>query len=83
MFLTQLMRAVPDRPILVPLQPHVSQELFHPRFFKPMARDEYAATLAGLLEELGWAKRRNDDDEELPISASNSSLGVTVFSHSK
>ena len=81
-FLNHLMHSVPDRPILIPLQPHVSQEIFHPRFFKPMSRKDYASTIAGLLEELGWAKRC-DEDGELPSSEDGSHLGVTVFSHSK
>lgn len=85
MFLTHLMRAVPDRPILVPLQPHVSQEIFHPAFLRPMGRHEYAATLATLLEELGWARRRDTEGEgDGPISGDDAAAqGVTMFSHSK
>ena len=83
MFLSHLFREVQDRPILVPLQPHVSQEIFNPEFYTPMSRHEYAETLAGLLEELGWAARRDDDERELNIPDEDSHSGVTMFSHSK
>lgn len=79
MFLSHLFRAVRDRPVLVPLQPHVSQELFHPNYLKPMSRHQSADLLADLLEDLGWARRRNDDSDS---SLSEEPKGVTVLSHS-
>ena len=83
MFLSHMFHAVPDRPILIPLQPHVSQEIFNPEFFNPMSRYDYAETIAGLLEELGWAKRRDDDERERTVPDEDSHSGVTMFSHSK
>ncbi|GJE84212.1 alpha/beta hydrolase [Phanerochaete sordida] len=79
MFLSNLLRAAKDRPVLVPLQPHVSQELFHPNYLKPMNRHQSADVLAELLEELGWARRRSDDSDS---SVSEEPKGVTVLSHS-
>ncbi len=63
MFLSHLLQEVNDLPVLIPLQPHVSQEIFHPRFLKPMSRHESAAALAGLLQELGWVKGRDEDGD--------------------
>lgn len=88
-FLTHLMNAVPDTPVLVPLHPHVSQEIFHPRFLKPMSRHESADTLAGLLCELGWAIKKKDettsgeDSEVEKLKGEVKPSGVTVISHSK
>lgn len=81
MFLSHLFRLVNDRPILVPLQPHVSQEIFHPRYLRPMDRHECADALAGLIEHLGWARRRHEDALSSPEP--DASAGVTVLSHSK
>ncbi|CAL1700757.1 unnamed protein product [Somion occarium] len=63
-FLTQLMEAIPDRPVLVPLHPHASQEIFHPRFLNPMNRHESADCLAGLLRELDWVEQHRADNGE-------------------
>ena len=54
-FLSHLLETFTDRPILVPLQPQVSQDIFHPLFLKPLDRYQMADRLAGLIEELGWA----------------------------
>ncbi|KAH9951617.1 hypothetical protein B0H21DRAFT_874266 [Amylocystis lapponica] len=91
-FIVNLLRAAPDHPILVPLQPHVSQQIFHPRFLQPISRHELARSLAGLLDELGWVewdervlkeslptgeKVKIRADTKLPIPT-----GVTMLSHS-
>ena len=82
LFLNHMLQEIPDRPILIPLQPHVSQEIFSSRFFEPMNRRATTVTIAELLEELGWAKRR-DENGEVPVPEDGASLGVTVVSHSK
>ena len=84
-FLWHLMEAVPDHPVLIPLHPHVSQEIFHPRFLTPMGRHEAANTMAGLLQTLGWVERELDenDDEAGERQASDVPMGVTMVSHSK
>ncbi|EKM59225.1 uncharacterized protein PHACADRAFT_249515 [Phanerochaete carnosa HHB-10118-sp] len=79
MFLPNLFRALKDRPVLILLQPHVSQEIFHPNFFKPMNRHQTADLLVELLEELGWVQRRSEDSA---ASVSEETNSVTVFSHS-
>jgi hypothetical protein len=76
------MAAVPDRPVLVPLQPHVSQEIFHPKYLSPMGRQESANALAGLLVELGWVNAPTDESEPEDTTKLEKPE-VTVVSHSK
>lgn len=72
-----------DRPLLIPLQPHVSQDIFHPRFLDPICRQELADRLAGLMHELGWVNLPSSDSEDLSKEAAVTSPGVTMVSHSK
>ena len=87
-FLSQLLETFTDRPILVPLQPQVSQDIFHPLFLKPLDRHQMADRLAGLIEELGWAtllsEGKNSKEEEVASSQINDTYkGITILSHSK
>jgi len=90
--IAHLLEQFPDRPILVPLQPQISQDFFHPHFLKPPSRHEMADRLAGLLSELGWvsldikADKGMDSEEEDEVTSSlveNSQRGITLLSHSK
>ncbi|EGO01881.1 hypothetical protein SERLA73DRAFT_177462, partial [Serpula lacrymans var. lacrymans S7.3] len=87
-FLSHHLRAFPDRPFLVPLQPHISQEIFHSKFLKPMGRHETTACVVGLLRELGWVSQKDKyttDTESEPEEASlgkSSRKGVVMLSHS-
>lgn len=81
LLLRHLMQALPDRPLLVPLQPHISQEIFHPRFLKPLSRSETSECLSGLLCQLGWVKREENRRKE--AQEHNVERGVTMLSHSK
>ena len=88
-FIQHLFTALSDRPVLVPLLPHVSQELLHPRFLRPLARKEMAEHLAGFIEKLGWADLSADmpsdssDSEARTPEAKSAKRGVTMLSHSK
>ena len=92
-FLSQLLETFTDRPILVPLQPQVSQDIFHPLFLKPLDRHQMADRLAGLIEELGWAtllsngkSTKEMDSKEREVESSqvkDTYNGVTILSHSK
>lgn len=87
-FLEHVFAALPGHPVLVPLLPHVSQEILHPRYLRPMGRQEMAQCLAGLISELGWAdivKPMSDssDSESEKGSFIPISKGVTMLSHSK
>ncbi|KIP10713.1 hypothetical protein PHLGIDRAFT_65260 [Phlebiopsis gigantea 11061_1 CR5-6] len=79
LFLGDLFHAVNDRPVLVPLQPHVSQEIFHARYLRPMGRHESADVLAELLVKLGWAR---DQTKDVDVAGQEDANGVTVVSHS-
>ncbi|KAH7343243.1 hypothetical protein B0J17DRAFT_565143 [Rhizoctonia solani] len=72
MFISQILRDFPNRPVLVPLQPHISQSIFHPGHLDAPSKIELVDTLRGLLGELGWAQ---SDDK--PTSSR-----VTFISHS-
>ncbi|KAI0719588.1 hypothetical protein C8T65DRAFT_706265 [Cerioporus squamosus] len=89
-FIKQVLVALPDHPILVPLLPHVSQEILHPRYLRPMGRKEMTECLAGLIAELGWAdldvpSPETSDSEEKSVAAGSPTKvpkGVTMLSHS-
>lgn len=93
LFLSSLLETVTDRPILIPLQPQVSQDIFHPLFLKPLDRHQMADRLAGLIEELGWATLLSNDknikemdSKEKEVESSqikDTGKGVTILSHSK
>ena len=70
--LQHLLNELSDIPLLIPLQPQISQDIFHPRFLKPMLKHEKVANLKAVLDNLGWAGPSVD-----------SRYGVTILSHSK
>ena len=90
-FIEQVFVALPDHPILVPLLPHVSQEILHPRYLRPMGRKEMSECLAGLIAELGWAdldvpspEASDVEEKSAPqVTAKQVPKGVTMLSHSK
>ncbi|KAI5124921.1 hypothetical protein M0805_007349 [Coniferiporia weirii] len=69
--LSHILKELSHIPLLIPLQPQISQDIFHPRFLRPMIRHEKVACLAGLLERLGWAG-----------PSIKGAHGVTLLSHS-
>lgn len=81
-----------DRPVLVPLQPQSSHNIFHPDYLNPPGRSLMSQRLSNLIQSLGWATINNRKSEESKLSESNevkspllygSEKGVTVLSHSK
>ncbi|KAJ7781160.1 hypothetical protein B0H16DRAFT_1497273 [Mycena metata] len=72
----------PDRPLLIPLQPHVSQNIFHPHFLDPIFRQDLADRLVGLMGELGWVPNDSDDLSKEPVTSIPTSSTVTMLSHS-
>jgi hypothetical protein len=71
---------VPDRPLLVILQPHLSQQIFHPRFLVPKNRTETVITLRQLLIDLGWVP--SPADARKGEAKGSRPRGVTMTSHS-
>ncbi|KAF8974489.1 hypothetical protein BDZ97DRAFT_1647027 [Flammula alnicola] len=89
--IVHLIQEFSDRPILIPLQPQVSQDFFHPHFLKPPSRHQMADRLASLLSNLGWVTldcpepRDAEYEEEEKVESSlteNPKKGVTMLSHS-
>ncbi|KAI0034072.1 hypothetical protein K488DRAFT_77450 [Vararia minispora EC-137] len=73
------------RPLLVPLQPHISQLIFHPEFLTPKGRHATAASMHGLFVELGWVADEGDISTESVFGGSTvpaKRRGVTIVSHS-
>ncbi|TCD64755.1 hypothetical protein EIP91_003646 [Steccherinum ochraceum] len=81
-FIEALFKAQPDRPFLIPLFPHTSQEIFHPRYLKPLSRHESAQLIGGLLKELGWVDGDDGEAGEEKKEKAESRTGVVVLSHS-
>jgi len=71
---------VPDRPLFVLLQPHVSQQIFHPRFLVPKSRKETVITVRQLLIDFGWVP--NPVHARKGETKSSKPRGVTMTSHS-
>ncbi|KAJ7179062.1 hypothetical protein C8R46DRAFT_1173508 [Mycena filopes] len=72
----------PDRPLLIPLQPHISQNIFHRDFLDPICRQDLADRLVGLMRELGWVPSDSDDLSKESVSSVPPTSTVTMLSHS-
>jgi hypothetical protein len=72
---------VPDRPLFILLQPHVSQLIFHPRFLVPKNRKETVITIRQLLIDMGWVP--NPADARKGEAKGSKPRGVTMTSHSQ
>ncbi|KAJ2920134.1 hypothetical protein MD484_g331, partial [Candolleomyces efflorescens] len=86
---SHLFETITDRPILVVLQPHISQDIFHPKFLQPMNRHQLADKLASLLKEFGWAEVdyadtniEDEDEKQVAQALRGKRKGVTILSHS-
>ncbi|KAJ7228587.1 hypothetical protein GGX14DRAFT_613710 [Mycena pura] len=71
-----------DRPLLIPLQPHASQNIFHPHFLNPVCRQDLADRLLGLMHKLGWVNVLSSDDLSKDAVDAPFIPGVTMLSHS-
>jgi pimeloyl-ACP methyl ester carboxylesterase len=82
--IAHLFNTFPDRPILILIQPHISQNIFHPQYLRPMPRRQMANRLARLLSKLGWADYETLDTAESSKEEKDfKQQGVTLMSHSK
>jgi hypothetical protein len=71
---------VPDRPLFVLLQPHISQQIFHPRFLTPKNRKETTVIMRRILADFGWVP--NPSDSRNRLSNGRKPRGITLASHS-
>lgn len=90
LLLSHMFETMTDRPILVLLQPHISQDVFHPRFLQPMSRHQMARSLHALLKSLEWTHAedpeespRCEEEQEVIKSLVEERKGITLVSHSK
>ena len=70
----QLLQTLPSHPIIVPLQPHISMQIFHPRHLVPLTRAETVASIKLACRRWGFyddAKADKSGDE-----------GIVIVSHS-
>ncbi|KAJ3882897.1 hypothetical protein F5051DRAFT_343702 [Lentinula edodes] len=89
-FLSHLVQEFRDRPLLVVLQPHISQQIFHPKYLAPMPRKQTTKTLATLLVSFDWTDfepttNPNTSEDEVThasVTQSRRRSGVTMLSHS-
>lgn len=49
-----LVKELPNHPIIIPLQPHISQNIFHPRFLSPLKPAEAITCITKTIVEMGW-----------------------------
>ncbi|PFH52793.1 hypothetical protein AMATHDRAFT_1836 [Amanita thiersii Skay4041] len=90
-FLRHFFTHFTDRPLLVLLQPQISQDFFHPRFLTPLNRQQTVQRLVKLLDKLGWVhldrkwkspKNTTKSEQESGRLTGTQSTGVTILSHS-
>ena len=80
LFIISLLRRFSDRPLLVPIQPHVSQRIFHDKFTRLLGKRATIEGIAGALRKHGFVP---EDDGSYEAKIGDPTTGVTVVSHSK
>lgn len=78
--ITTLLRRFSDRPLLVPIQPHVSQRIFHGTFVRPLSRRATVEGVVGTMRKYGFVP---DEDGSYESAIGDPTSGVTMLSHSK
>ena len=69
-----LIKSHPDQPLLIPLQPHTSQSIIHPRHLKPWIRAEFIESISRTCAKFGfWTPATSDADAQ---------GGCSILSHS-
>ncbi|KZT62135.1 hypothetical protein CALCODRAFT_505727 [Calocera cornea HHB12733] len=63
-----------SHPLLIPLQPHISQDILHPRHLAPPGRDETVASVKTAIEELGFAPDEEGNGGVVFLSHSNGTI---------
>ena len=75
-----LLRRFSDRPLLVPIQPHVSQRIFHGAFVRPPGKRATVEGIVSIMRKHGFVP---DDDGSYESVIGDPTTGVTILSHSK
>ncbi|KAI9452089.1 hypothetical protein F5148DRAFT_1237523 [Russula earlei] len=77
-----LLTRFPNRPLFILLQPHLSQQIFHPRFLSPKNRKETTNVMRQLLIDLGWVPKPADGSAQKRGADDSKPRGITLASHS-
>lgn len=80
MLIAALLRRFSDRPLLVPIQPHVSQRIFHGTFVRPLGRRATVEGVVGAMRKHGFVP---GEEGSCGSTMGDSNTGVTMLSHSK
>ena len=80
MLITSLLRRFSDRPLLVPMQPHISQRIFHGAYARPLDKRATVEGIVGAMRKHGFVP---EDDGNCETTTRDPRTGVTVLSHSK
>lgn len=80
MLITNLLRRFPDRPLLVPIQPHVSQRIFHGTYVRPLGKRATVEGIVGAMRKHGFVR---EEDGSYKEAIGDPTTGVTMLSHSK
>ena len=78
--ITSLLRRFSDRPLLVLIQPHVSQRIFHGAFARPLGKRATVEGIIGAMKKHGFVP---EDDGSYESTIGVPTTGVTMLSHSK
>lgn len=75
----RLMASLPDHPLMIPLQPHTSQVVFHSRHLRPWSRTEFLKRMKRVCTDFGfWHEGSGAGTKE----ESEQWGGVSILSHS-
>jgi len=77
--ITRLLRRFSDRPLLVPIQPHVSQRIFHGTYARPLSVRATVEGIVGAMRKHGFVP---EDDGSYEATIGDPKPGVTILSHS-
>lgn len=80
MLITSLLRRFSDRPLLIPMQPHVSQRIFHGAYARPLSKSATVEGIVGAMKKHGFVL---EDDGSYKATIGDPKTGVTMLSHSK
>lgn len=74
-----LVQRLPDVPIIVPIQPHISMHVFHPRHLKPPSRNETVTDIRAICKRWNfWSEDAAVRDE----GGKPARRGIAILSHS-
>jgi len=74
LLIQKLLTTLSTHPVVVPLAPHTSQSIFHPRHLRPWTREELVSTMKKICTKWGFWE---DGGEK-----GRAKGGVTMLSHS-